>query len=115
MLYIPEFSQTVKINGAVQNPFSITYEPGKSLKYYIDKTGGFDTEALKRKVYVQYANGYTASTKSFIVNNYPQIQPGCQIIVPKKPERERGKGLATWLAVSSAFSSLALAVAAVLR
>ena len=111
-LYIPEYLQTVKVSGNVQSPFSITYEKGKSLKYYIDKCGGYSTEALKRKVYVKYANGSTASTKSFCVKNYPEIRQGSEIIVPQKPEKqnmESGK----WLAIASAFSSIAVAIAAI--
>lgn len=113
-LYIPEFMQTVKITGEVQNPFSLTYEEGKSLMYYIDKCGGFGSDAMKRKVYVKYPNGATASTKSFIVKAYPEVLPGSQIVVPSKPERE---GIETnqWLAIASTFSSIAVAIAAVLR
>lgn len=114
ILYIPEYTQTVKVSGAVQNPFSITFEEGRTLKYYIDKTGGFGPEAARKKVYVKYPNGYTASTKTFIVRNYPEIGPGSEIVVPVKVKRE-GMGLQGWLAVSSAFSSLAIAIAAVLR
>ncbi|MFV0591184.1 MAG: SLBB domain-containing protein [Draconibacterium sp.] len=114
ILFVPEFAQTVKVSGAIQNPFSITFEEGKSLKYYIDKTGGFGREALKRKTYVRYANGYTASTKAFIFKNYPEVGPGSEIIVPQKPERER-LGLQGWLGVSSAFTSIAVAIVALLR
>jgi protein involved in polysaccharide export with SLBB domain len=114
ILDIPEQMQTVKITGNVQNPFSVTYEEGKSLKYYIDRCGGFSTDALKRKVYVRYPNGATASTKSFIVKNYPEVLPGSQIVVPAKPERE-GVSTSTWLSIASTFSSIAVAIAAVLR
>lgn len=111
---IPEFMQTVKISGNVQNPFSITYETGKNAKYYIERSGGFTTEAHKKKLYIQYANGTTAVTKGFIVKTYPKVQPGSQIIVPQKPEKKTGD-TGKWLAITSAFSSLAIAVAAVLR
>ncbi|WP_073169939.1 SLBB domain-containing protein [Tangfeifania diversioriginum] len=114
ILEIPEQMQTVKITGSVQNPFSITYQEGKSLKYYIDKSGGFSSDALKRKVYVRYPNGATSSTKSFIVKNYPEVLPGSQIVVPAKPERE-GITTQTWLSIASTFSSIAVALAAVLR
>lgn len=110
---IPEFLQTVKITGNVQNPFSITFEPGKNAKYYINRTGGFDSNALKRKTYVRYPNGTTAVTKSFIVKSYPEVQPGSQIIVPEKPERTGDSG--KWLAWTSALASLALSAAAIIN
>lgn len=113
-LHIPEFMQTVKISGSVQNPFSVTFEEGENLKYYINKSGGFSTGAMKRKTYVMYPNGSTASTKSFILKKYPEVMPGSQIIVPEKPEKE-GMGTGQWLSIASTFSSIALAFAAILR
>ncbi len=109
---IPEFIQTVKITGNVQNPFSVTYEEGKSAKYYINLSGGFDSEAHKKKTYVKYANGTTAVTKSFIVRSYPDVQPGSQVIVPKKPEKQVGDS-GKWLAFASVIASLAVSVATV--
>ena len=113
-LNIPEFIQTVKVTGSVQNPFSITYEEGKSLLYYIDKCGGFSPEAMKRKTYVRYPNGATASTSFFLLKNYPEVLPGSQIVVPAKPEKE-GLNTTQWLSIASTFSSIAVAIAAVLR
>ena len=113
-LSIPEYVQTVKISGNVQNPFSLTYEKGKKLKYYIDKSGGFKTDALKRKIFVQYANGTTSSTKNFIFKSYPEVLPGSQIIVPSKPEKNTGD-TGRWLAIASTFSSIAVAIVALLK
>ncbi len=113
-LNVPEFMQTVKVMGSVQNPFSITWEKGKSLKYYIDRSGGFSANAMKRKTYVKYANGATASTKGFFGRNYPEVRPGSQIVVPQKPQKE-SVGVSQWLSIASAFSSIAVAIAAVLR
>lgn len=109
---IPEFMQTVKINGSVQNPFSIVFEPGKNAKYYINKSGGFASDAHKKKTYVQYANGATAVTKSFIFRSYPEVQPGSQVIVPKKPEKPAGDS-GRWLAFASVLASIAVSVATV--
>jgi protein involved in polysaccharide export with SLBB domain len=113
-LFIPEFIQTVKVSGSVQNPFSLTYEEGKNLVYYIEKSGGYDTNALKRKVYIKYANGATASVKGTIVKRYPKVAPGSQIIVPAKPEKDNTE-TGRWLAIASTFSSIAVAIAAVFR
>jgi len=109
---VPEFMQTVKITGSVQNPFSITFESGKNAKYYIHRSGGFNSEAQKKKTFVRYANGTTAVTKGFIVKNYPEIQPGSQIIVPQKPEKQAGDS-GKWLAFASVLASLAVSIATV--
>ncbi len=113
-IYIPEFLPTVKITGSVQNPFSIAYESGKTAKYYIERSGGFNTDAHKKKTYVRYANGTTAVTKSFLIKNYPEVQPGSQIIVPQKPEKKVGDS-GKWIAWASVLSSMAIAAATLIN
>lgn len=109
---IPEFMQTVKITGSVQNPFSITYQTGKRAKYYIDQSGGFNSDAHKKKTFVRYANGTTSVTKCFIFKTYPEVQPGSQIIVPMKPEKKAGDS-GKWLALASVMASIAVSIATV--
>ena len=109
---IPEFMQTVKISGSVQNPFSVTFLTGKNAKYYVDRSGGFNSDAHKTKTYVRYANGTTAITKGFIIKKYPKVQPGSQIIVPQKPEKKAGDS-GKWIAWASVLSSLALSAATI--
>ncbi len=113
-LNVPEFMQTVKVSGSVQNPFSITWEEGKSLQYYINRAGGYSADAMIRKTYVKYANGSTATTRGLFNRSYPEIRPGSQIVVPQKPVKEN-VGVGQWLSIASAFSSIAVAIAAVLR
>jgi protein involved in polysaccharide export with SLBB domain len=114
VLFIPEYIQTVKVSGSVQNPFSLTYEKGVGFKTYIERSGGFDAKALRRRAYIKYANGATASTRGFIIKRYPKVLPGSEIIVPEKPEKENGN-VNQWLAIASTFSSIAVAIAAIMR
>jgi protein involved in polysaccharide export with SLBB domain len=111
---VPEFMQTVKISGSVQNPFSISFETGKKAKYYIDRSGGFNTDAHKKKTYVRYANGTTAVTKGFMIKSYPEVHPGSQIIVPQKPEK-KATDSGKWIAWVSVLSSLALSAATIVN
>ena len=104
--------QTVKISGNVQNPFSVVYETGKKAKYYINRTGGFDSNAYRKKTYVLYPNGTTAITKGTIFHSYPVVEPGSEIIVPPKPEKER-TDTGRWLAIASALASLAVSIATI--
>ncbi len=113
-VFVPEFMQTVKITGSIQNPYSITYQTGKSAKYYIDQSGGFNSDANKKKTYVRYANGTTDVTKGFIVKRYPEVQPGSQIIVPKKPEKKDADS-GRWLAFASILASIAVSVATIVN
>ena len=109
-LYIPQLIEIVKVMGMVMNPFSITYQKGRTHMYYIDKTGGFETEALRRKVYVQYPNGETASTTNFLVIFYPKVEPGSLIVVPEKPTRENKLSAQEDISISSALTSMVLII-----
>ena len=112
-IYVPVRSEEVWVNGEVMNPTGLSYKD-KDAKIYISASGGFTDKAQKNKLYVVYANGTSSSTKHFIFNKYPDVEPGCQIIVPQKPEKHRTE-VTTWLAIASTMSSLAIAIAAVLK
>jgi protein involved in polysaccharide export with SLBB domain len=113
-IFIPMKTEEIWVNGEVLNPIGLSWEKGRGLGYYIERSGGFSSNAKKSKVYVVYSNGTSKVTKSFLVRNYPEIKPGSQIIVPAKPERRAGQ-TGNWLAITSALSSLAIAFAAVFR
>ena len=114
-IIIPEITQEVKISGEVLNPIGLAYQENKSLKYYINRSGGFSSDAKKGKVFVIYSDGTTKVTKGLFRRSYPKAEPGSQIVVPQKPERPAGDQTARWLSIASAFSSIAIAIAAVLR
>ncbi len=106
-LFIPEEQSTVKIAGEVMFPNTVTYEPGKKLKYYIDQAGGYGQQAKKGKAFIVYLNGNVAKAK----RNTP-IEPGCQIIVPTKPNKT-GTDWAKVMAYATSFSSVAALAATI--
>ena len=81
-LSIPQFEATVRISGGVLYPNTVTYKKNKKLGYYINQAGGYSRLAQKRNPYVVYMNGQVAS------GYWARIEPGCEIIVPERPERE---------------------------
>ncbi|MDE6342055.1 MAG: SLBB domain-containing protein [Muribaculaceae bacterium] len=81
ILTIPEMQSTVNIMGEVLYPNSVVYVPGKKLKYYIDQAGGYGERARKSKAFVIYMNGSVAKAKGNTT-----IEPGCQIVIPTKPD-----------------------------
>ncbi|MGV8092797.1 MAG: SLBB domain-containing protein [Mangrovibacterium sp.] len=113
-IIIPMKTEEIWVSGEVLNPMGLSWEKGRGLGYYIERSGGFSSDAKKGKVYVVYSNGTSRITKRFLVRNYPDVKPGSQIIVPAKPERKPGQ-TGNWLAITSALSSLAIAIAAVFR
>ena len=61
--------------------------PGKSLKYYIKRAGGFADRAHKSHVYAIYMNGSVKELGRRTGKG--DIQPGCEIMVPSKPQRNK--------------------------
>jgi len=86
VISIPKQLQTVRLRGRVLYPTTVRFEAGKSVKYFIDRAGGFDSRSRRGRTYVVYANGEVARTKRFLlIKNYPYVEPGAEIIVPVKP------------------------------
>ena len=85
VIIVPKKLETVRLRGELLYPTTVRFLNGKSLKYYIDSSGGFDSKAKRSGTYVVYANGDVARTKRFLLFNiYPKAEPGCEVIVPKK-------------------------------
>ena len=90
VLNIPSEVQTVEVTGQVYTPSLIAFKEEKSLKYYIENSGGFTFEADKSKLSVQYLNGEIKTVKRFLFfKSYPKLQAGARIVVPTKPERKK--------------------------
>ncbi|MEX0882433.1 MAG: capsule biosynthesis protein, partial [Cyclobacteriaceae bacterium] len=85
ILAIPRQLQTVRLRGDVIYPTTVRFEQLRSMRYYINRAGGFDHRARRKRTYVVYANGEVARTKNFVFfNSYPKVEPGSEIIVPTK-------------------------------
>ena len=106
VLIIPSVNNTVKINGEVLFPNTVSFLEGKNAKYYIDQAGGFSNNAKRCKAYIIYANGKVHPVSG------GKVQPGCEIVVPGKPIKEP-MGVAGWVSITSASASLASVAATV--
>ena len=91
-IYVPEPPGVVKIEGEVNREGVIQFVKGKSLRYYIERAGGFSYNADKKNVTVQYANGNVRQKKSFLTSLLsisPPIKDGSTVTVytkePKPP------------------------------
>lgn len=111
---IPEVSQEVRISGEVLNPIGLAYQKGKSLKYYINSSGGFSEKAQKRKTFVIYSDGKTRVTHHFFCLMYPTIEPGSQIVVPQKAEKQKVDNTGKWLAAASTLASIMVAITTII-
>lgn len=86
ILEVPECSNIIKVSGEVMYPVSMSYEEGKSLKYYIEHAGGYSANAAKKRVYGIQANGSVVKLKG---SSKKDIQPGIEIVVPSKQTRRK--------------------------
>ncbi|MEO9805407.1 MAG: SLBB domain-containing protein [Reichenbachiella sp.] len=110
ILSIPREFQTVRVRGQVLYPSNVRHDSGYGFKKFIASAGGFDQDAKKSKSYVVYANGLSAQTKSFLFfRSYPKVEPGAEIVVPRKPERTPMTAQA-WVAIGSSVATLALVI-----
>lgn len=104
-IIVPEYNGTVKISGDVMYPNTVAYEKGKKAGWYINQAGGWGNRAKKSHTYIVYMNGTVAK-----VGHNAKVRPGCEIIVPSKPERT-GNSFAQWLSIGTSVASIATMIA----
>lgn len=105
-LIIPSITNTVRIQGEVMYPNAVNYIPGKGVSYYVQQAGGFSNEAKRAKVYVVYMNGKVS------VGSTAKIVPGCEVIVPSRPERQKTT-VGEWIGIGTAAASVATMAATI--
>lgn len=113
VITVPEYNNTVKIDGAVMMPNTVSYKEGESVKYYISQAGGYGQNAKKSKKFIIYMNGQIAEVKG---SGKSQIEPGCEIIVPSKRKKQFNIGNIVGLTSSVAsLATLATAITALVK
>ncbi|MDY5978874.1 SLBB domain-containing protein, partial [Phocaeicola plebeius] len=105
VLTVPEYNNTVKVNGAVMMPNTVSYADGKSVKYYLSQAGGYSANAKKSQKFIIYMNGQVAEVKG---SGKKQIEPGCEIVVPNKTKKFN---FANVVSNATSFASLATMLA----
>lgn len=106
-IVVPEYTGTVKINGEVMYPNTVSYVEGKKLDYYINLAGGWSDNAKKKKTYIIYMNGTVARA-----DNKHKPMPGCEIVVPTK-QRSHKMTTAELLAIGTSTASIATMIATI--
>lgn len=105
-LILPQYTATVKINGAVMYPNTVAYKKGKKAKYYINAAGGFAQNARKSNTYIIYMNGMVGK-----VSEGAKVNPGCEIVVPTKLSRKMS--IAETMSLGSGITSIAAMIATI--
>ena len=101
-LQVPKIPSEVTVLGQVYNPTSLIYMQGKSVSYYLNRSGGATRDAEEDDMYIVKADGTVVSrqqsslgfnwnddTKSWYFGSFlsTQMQPGDTLVVPQKLER----------------------------
>ncbi|HIL11995.1 MAG TPA: hypothetical protein EYG11_25190, partial [Candidatus Latescibacteria bacterium] len=80
VIYIPTKRRTISVSGQMQKPGLIDYKPGLSVRYYMEKAGGYTYEANKggaRLIRARTATREELDLKSI-------VGPGDEIWVPQR-------------------------------
>ena len=108
IITVPEYTNTVRVSGAVMMSNTIAYDSRKGIDYYLSQAGGYSQNAKKSKKFIVYMNGHISEVKG---NGRSQIEPGCEIIVPSK--RDKAKNMQSFLAYATSFASLGTMIASI--
>jgi len=111
-IIIPIFKPQVFVFGEIMNPGAVNHVDGKSVDYYLSKSGGFSRLADSKRVVVIQPNGETFLATNSLFGMFKgegYLQPGSTIYIPKQIGKVDGINLAA--TVSPIVSSFALSLA----
>jgi protein involved in polysaccharide export with SLBB domain len=116
VLVIPKKPNYIAVNGQVYNQTAITYQPGRSARWYLAQAGGLTQIADKKAVFVIRADGsvVSASNNSGWWPGDPlsaEMRPGDAIMVPEKAPKVGTRNWSTLIQSAQIATSLALTVA----
>jgi protein involved in polysaccharide export with SLBB domain len=111
VISVPKQLQTVRLRGEFLYPITVRFDSKFGFRDYLAQAGGFTDKAKKGKTYIIYANGSVDRTRRLIFfgNKYPKVQPGAEIIVPGKPDKQPLSAQA-WIAIATSVATFALVV-----
>ena len=116
-LVIPEFTQEVTVIGEVQRSASHLFDRRLALNDYLDLSGGFNSNADKRGIYLIKADGQVViPRRKGLLKFLPKIaniEAGDTIIVPLDADQTKIRGISLISEVSKIVYELALGAAAV--
>jgi len=82
---IPANDQTATIIGEVQQDGILNIDRPINARLAINNVGGFNDNASRKEVYVEYQNGLRKATRNFLFFKfYPKVLPGSKVVVPMK-------------------------------
>jgi protein involved in polysaccharide export with SLBB domain len=117
VLFVPKKTGYVMVNGQVFNATAISYQPGRSAKWYLSQAGGLTPLADKKAVFVIRGDGSVIASKNNTGGWWSgdplgaALKPGDTVVVPEKAPKIGGRNWTTTMQAAQVASSVALAVA----
>ena len=113
MLVVPQYQQEVAVHGEVQQPTAHFFRDKLDISDYIDLSGGTNSRADQRCIYVVKADGSVVLPRKsgWFNRRRMSIEPGDTIVVPLDIDRK--DSLTVWVEASQIIYQLALGAAAV--
>lgn len=108
-LVIPQYNNTVSINGQVMYPNTVAYRDKAKLSYYIEQAGGYGQRAKSKHVFAVNMNGTVTRIRSA-----KDITPGCTILVPSK-QRRKGMSFGEILSLGTMTATLGTVIATLVK
>ena len=111
VIHMPTRNNTVTISGHVLNPITVPYVADHSVEKYLAMSGGLRNGANGSNIYYILPNGVAVRNNEGILNLFSgdNIDPGSNIIVPRKSRVLDGLSLVETLAPTVASLSISLA------
>jgi protein involved in polysaccharide export with SLBB domain len=85
-IFVPKIPSEVQVVGSVGSSSSIQFAPGKKVKYYIDRAGGYTRNSDKKQTRLIKADGKVISGGSL---RGKRVELGDVIVVPQKIKGEK--------------------------
>ena len=109
-IVIPKVSNVINVIGEVLNPTAYEFSKKISIEKAIDKAGGFNEFADRKRVYVIKANGLIEKTGRNVFIRSSNLMPGDTVVVPRKTSTNALKNLTP---ITQILSDLAFSAAAI--
>ena len=100
-LEIPVKNNVVRIHGAVMFPTAVNYDPDMSANDYIEAAGGYSQKARRNKTYVVSMSGRAKKLRAAT-----RIEPGSEIYVPERVEKNKRTDYGALTAISASAASV---------
>jgi polysaccharide biosynthesis/export protein len=116
-IFIPEYIPVVYVYGSVNAPQSVSYNPGKSIDYYIGAAGGFHRDADKNRAYVTQPTGKVQSIQRHFLfpDGKPRPLAGAVVFVPERDKNDRKDWIGLAGSIAQILASLTAIVIVVIR